>query len=1003
MVHALRRLASQTAIYGLSSVVGRFLNYLLVPLLTYGFAPEAYGVIAEFYAYMGFLAVVLTFGLETGYFRFRAAGTDPPSIVFATVLRFVLLINLSVAVLLVLWREPLAVLLQHPAHAEYIMLTAGILAFDAIGAVAFARLRAEQRALRFATIKLIEIGTNIGLTLFFVVVCRHAFDNDPYSLPGVLWRPEIGIGYVFIANVLASTLKLLLLLPQLWTGWRGFDPRLLRRLLRYSLPMVVIGLAGIVNEMLDRAALKYLLPYDIETNMAQLGIYSASYKLSILMVLFIQAFRYAGEPFFFSQARRADARASYALILNWFVAFCVFIFLLVTLYLEIFQYFIGEPFRVGLVVVPVLLFANLLFGIYINLSIWYKLTDHTLLGAVVALLGAAVTIVSLWLLVPHYGLLGAAWSHVLCYTLMVALSYGLGRRYYPVPYAVRRILGYLTFGLLLYVIDGLLVPLGQPWWWHATLLLVLYLVVVLVQDGRELRFRTVLAPAHAVSSPSPVLAVGARPQENNSVSTIPLQPVILSGGSGSRLWPLSREAYPKQFLPLTSQHTMLQETLCRLDDLSVEHPPLTLLDPLIVCNEAHRFLVAEQLRLLKRTPAAILLEPMGRNTAPALTLAALHATQAKADPVLLVMPADHTMIDTKGFRAAIAQGHALASTGAVVTFGIVPTKPETGYGYLRQGAAYQGAYRLDGFVEKPDQTRASEYLASGAYLWNSGLFMLRASRWLELIETYRADIRTAATAAWTAGQPMGEFLSIDAAQFATCPSNSIDYAVMEPLAKAKTDPPVLLIRLDVGWSDVGAWSALWEVRERDEAGNVLEGDAFVHDSTNNLLLAQHRMLAAVGVNGLIVIETPDAVLVADRERAQDVKVVTQFLSASQRNEHQHHQRVHRPWGAFQAIDHGQRYQVKRLTVKPGESLSMQMHHHRAEHWIVVSGTARVTCEDQVYLLTENQSTYIPVGARHRLENPGAIELEIIEVQSGSYLGEDDIVRFDDRYQRNAKS
>jgi mannose-1-phosphate guanylyltransferase / mannose-6-phosphate isomerase len=492
-----------------------------------------------------------------------------------------------------------------------------------------------------------------------------------------------------------------------------------------------------------------------------------------------------------------------------------------------------------------------------------------------------------------------------------------------------------------------------------------------------------------------------------------LQPVVLSGGAGTRLWPLSRESYPKQFLPLTSRHTMLQETVRRLDGLAQEHPRRTiaLADPLVVCNEAHRFLVAEQFRLMGRQTAAIILEPKGRNTAPALTLAALAATRGGADPVLLVMPADHIIRNEPAFRAAVADGFTLACEGAVVTFGIVPSKPEVGYGYLHQGDPYLAAgvegraYRLGGFVEKPDLETAQTYLASGDYLWNSGIFVLRASLWLALIERFRPDIAAAATAAFGRGQESAQFVTLDSVAFAVCPSDSIDYAVMERVttaaANAEDAPVSLVIPLDAGWSDVGAWSALWEVRDQDDAGNVLDGDAFVHDASNNLLIARHRMVAAVGVNDLIVVETPDAVLVARKDRAQDVKAVTTFLEREQRTELRHHQRVHRPWGTFESIGHGPRYQVKRLSVKPGESLSLQMHHHRAEHWVVVSGTARVTCDDKRFLLTENQSTYIPVGSTHRLENPGTIPLEIIEVQSGSYLGEDDIVRFEDVYERGA--
>jgi mannose-1-phosphate guanylyltransferase/mannose-6-phosphate isomerase len=493
---------------------------------------------------------------------------------------------------------------------------------------------------------------------------------------------------------------------------------------------------------------------------------------------------------------------------------------------------------------------------------------------------------------------------------------------------------------------------------------------------------------------------------------MPLQPVILSGGSGTRLWPLSREAYPKQFLALTSEHTMLQETVRRLDGLDEEHPRQAVgqIDPIVVCNEAHRFLVAEQFRVMGRRPAEIILEPKGRNTAPALTLAALSAIRGGSDPVLLVMPADHTIRNEVGFRAAVADACVIAREGAVVTFGIVPSKPETGYGYIRQGPVYEAkglagsAYLLNGFVEKPDVATAEDYLESGQYLWNSGIFVLRASLWLGLIERFRPDIAQAVANAFEAATHDGDFLRLDADHFGACPGDSIDYAVMEPLARDTGDagPPAVVVPLDVGWSDVGAWSALWEVRDQDAAGNVLDGDAFVHDARNNLLIAHHRMLAAVGVEDLIVVETPDAVLVVSKEHAQDVKAVTQFLQHEQRNEYRHHQRVHRPWGSYEAIGQGPRYQVKRLIVKPGESLSLQMHHHRAEHWIVVSGTARVTCDEKAFLITENQSTYIPVGSSHRLENPGTIMLELIEVQSGGYLGEDDIVRFEDRYNRGAK-
>ncbi len=490
----LKSLASQTAIYGASSVVGRFLNYLLVPLFTYTFAPAEYGVVAELYAYMGFLAVLLTFGLETGYFRFRADGGWAPALVYATVLRVLVLANLAFFLALFVWRQPIADLLRYAEHPEYVWWVAAILALDSIGAVAFARLRAENRAWRFALVKLIEIAANIGLNLFFILVCRQAFAEDPDSLLGGLWNPAIGIGYVFLANLAASGLKLVLLAPELRGALSGFDLTLFRRLMRYSLPMVIIGLAGIVNEMLDRAALKYLLPGDDATNLAQLGIYSACYKLSILMMLFIQAFRYAAEPFFFAQAKQANAQAIYAAVLNWFVIFCVFIFLLVTLYLDVFQYFIGAPYREGLFVVPVLLLANLLLGIYINLSIWYKLTDRTLLGAWVTLAGSAVTVALLFWSVPRYGYAGAAWAHLACNLVMVGLSYALGRRYYPVPYDLKRVFGYIGFGLALYGTSRVLVGHLD---WNAlatgTLLLAVFLILTYVIDGRRLR-RPPMAP-----------------------------------------------------------------------------------------------------------------------------------------------------------------------------------------------------------------------------------------------------------------------------------------------------------------------------------------------------------------------------------------------------------------------------------------------------------------------------------------------------------------------------
>lgn len=476
-----------------------------------------------------------------------------------------------------------------------------------------------------------------------------------------------------------------------------------------------------------------------------------------------------------------------------------------------------------------------------------------------------------------------------------------------------------------------------------------------------------------------------------------LKPVILSGGSGTRLWPLSRRAFPKQFLALIDDTSLLQSTAARLDSLT---GAARVDAPLIVCNEAHRFLVAEQLRASGHAAAGILLEPVGRNTAPALTLAALDV--ADEDPVLIVMPADHVIKDTAAFAHAVDAGLRHAVAGRVVTFGIVPTAPHTGFGYIHSGAAVDDAvYALDAFVEKPDRQTAEAYLASGDYYWNSGIFMLRARRWLELVERFRPDIAAAVGGAYRAGQRDLDFFRVDQAAFAASPSDSIDYAVMEPLSREAGE--CMVVPLDAGWSDIGAWAALWEVSSHDDAGNACHGDVLLFDAKDNLLHAQHRIVAAVGVQDLIVVETADAVLVAHRDHAQDVKRVTEQLDAQGRCESEFHRRVHRPWGSFEGVDVGERFQVKRLTVNPGAALSLQMHHHRAEHWIVVSGTARVTCDDHEFLLTENQSTYIPIGTRHRLENPGSIPLEIIEVQSGSYLGEDDIVRFEDVYNRTGRS
>ena len=482
-----------------------------------------------------------------------------------------------------------------------------------------------------------------------------------------------------------------------------------------------------------------------------------------------------------------------------------------------------------------------------------------------------------------------------------------------------------------------------------------------------------------------------------------LQPVILSGGAGTRLWPLSREAQPKQFLPLVGDRSLLQATVRRLDGIADARAgqPIPVAAPIVVCNEQHRFLVVDQLAEEGRPAAAVILEPVGRNTAPALTLAALMAAAGGDDPVLIAMPADHVIADTAAFRSAVAMGYGLARGAAVVTFGIVPDTPATGFGYLRKGEPIGDAFRLAAFVEKPDEQTARRYLESGSYLWNSGIFMLRAQRWLELIGRYRADILGACRTAHGGGARDLDFFRADVAAFRACPSESIDYAVMEPYA-AEAGADARVIPLEAGWSDVGAWASLWAVSSHDSAGNAIHGDVYTHEASGNLLNAQHRLVAAVGVRDLVVVETADAVLVADKASAQDVKMVTDFLKLAGRSESRYHRCVHRPWGTYEPVDSGDRFQVKRITVKPGASLSLQMHHHRAEHWIVVRGTARVTRGEEVFLLAENQSTYIPIGVSHRLENPGVIPLELIEVQSGAYLGEDDIVRFEDRYRRDSK-
>lgn len=464
-----------------------------------------------------------------------------------------------------------------------------------------------------------------------------------------------------------------------------------------------------------------------------------------------------------------------------------------------------------------------------------------------------------------------------------------------------------------------------------------------------------------------------------------LQPVLLSGGSGTRLWPLSREAYPKQFLPLAGDDTMVQATWRRVEALAD-------LAPIVVANEEHRFLVAEQLRQIGAPVPAILLEPAGRNTAPAIAAAALQAMAGGADPLLLVLPSDHVVRDVDGFQRAVRAASAAAEAGALVTFGIVPDAPETGFGYI-QAQAGDGLRQVSRFVEKPDAATARSYLDAGGYYWNSGMFLFRASRYLEELARFRPDIVDAVRAAHAAARYDGDFVRLDKDAFSACPSDSIDYAVMEKTADA------MVLPVDIGWNDVGSWSALWDVAERDAHGNAHHGDVIAVDSRNSYAYAR-RLVALVGVDDIVVVETDDAVLVARKDKVQEVKQVVARLKQEQRSQAVLHREVHRPWGSYDSVDNGGRHQVKRIKVKPGAALSLQMHHHRAEHWIVVSGTAKVTRGDETLLLSENESTYIPLGVKHRLENPGKVPLELIEVQSGSYLGEDDIVRFEDVYGRS---
>src|SRR5471032_58765 len=474
------------------------------------------------------------------------------------------------------------------------------------------------------------------------------------------------------------------------------------------------------------------------------------------------------------------------------------------------------------------------------------------------------------------------------------------------------------------------------------------------------------------------------------MSTMKIYPVILSGGAGSRLWPLSRAALPKQLLPLVSNKTMLQETVLRL----AGRPEM--MAPLLICGDEHRFLVAEQMRDIGREPLAIMLESVGRNTAPAVAAAAWYLQATDPEAIMLVLTADHVIEDPAAFHAAIERALQPASQGALATFGIVPTAPETGYGYIRRGAAIAGSeacYQVERFVEKPDAQTAAGFVASGDYFWNSGMFLFSAASYLHELKQFQPAMADATETAVRLAYRDLDFCRLNEEAFAACPADSIDYAVMEHTSRA------VVVPADIGWSDVGSWSALREVSPHDPAGNAVRGDVYLDNVSNSLVRAESRIVAVIGLDDVVVVETADAVLVTHKDQVQRVKQVVGHLQSTGRTEHLQHTKVYRPWGCYEGIDLGDRFQVKRITVNPGGKLSLQMHHHRAEHWIVVSGTAQVTCGDEVKLLSENQSTYIPIGMTHRLENPGRLPLHLIEVQSGSYLGEDDIVRFEDVYKR----
>ncbi len=464
-------------------------------------------------------------------------------------------------------------------------------------------------------------------------------------------------------------------------------------------------------------------------------------------------------------------------------------------------------------------------------------------------------------------------------------------------------------------------------------------------------------------------------------------PIIMAGGSGTRLWPLSRQLFPKQFLSLNGKRSMLQETFARLND--IDHLAAT-----IICNEAHRFIVAEQLRTEDITDCSIVLEPVGRNTAPAIALAAFQSMKTNQDHLLLVLAADHVIRDELAFRNAVEKASVLAQQDKMVTFGIKPTSAETGYGYIKAGEMEGAGYLVEQFIEKPNSETAECYVASGDYFWNSGMFMFKASTFLNELERYAPEIYKICKQAIDTPMIDLDFVRINQEVFETCPSDSIDYAVMEKTSKA------MIVPLDADWSDIGSWSALWDIEDKDDDGNVCHGDVISIDTSNSYIKAEEKLVTTIGLDDVVIVETKDAILVSKKSEVQKVKSIVESLKQSKRSEATDHREVYRPWGKYDSIDSGNRFKVKRITVKPGAKLSVQMHHHRAEHWIVVSGTAKVTNGEQQILLTENQSTYIPIGSIHALENPGLVNLELIEVQSGTYLGEDDIVRYEDKYGRS---